>query len=204
MAFEKDKSTVLLMAIVLIVALGSIIFIQYNRRSLKTGIEQNNNPNTNTEKNGKIEVESLLKSFVESYNSYTTGDFSNIESLYYMMDKNLIEEESQKIEILKKELGQNKSPYQTVQSNITEYKELQHKEKNIVAQISIEKLVSDGAYIPDPKSEDGLLIFVDRDGNATEEKSYNYNTKKTSEAFQITATEENGEWKISQIQKISE
>lgn len=209
MAFEKDKTTVLIMVVILILALSSIIFIQYNRKNWKTeeGQKQEQTKTDNSQgqiQNDKIEAENLIKSFTKSYNSYSTGDFSNMESLYAMMDESLAKQEKQKIENLKKNLEQTKTPYQTVESEVTKYEELKYTENILIAEVTIEKLVSDGAFIIDANSDESPVIFVDKEGKETEQKTYNLNTKKTAEVFQVTTFKTTEGWRINQIEKISQ
>jgi predicted lipid-binding transport protein (Tim44 family) len=204
MIITKNNPKTLFIAAIIWIAILVLIF--YPKSNNKQNINSQNNTtiNQNSETQEPIDTENLLKGFTEQYNSYITGDFSNIEGIYTLMTSGMKEIEMQRIENIKKETAQTAKEYITVKSSAIEYKEIKKDEELISAEIVTEKITSDGAYTPDLESEDGLIIFVDKSGNVTDKNSYESNAIKISEAFQIVAMKENGEWKIAQIQKVSE
>lgn len=204
MIITKDNPKMLFIAAIVWIAILVLIFYPKSNNIQNTGEQKNDTAEQNSNVQEAVNIEILLKGFAEQYNSYTTGDFSNIEGVYALMTSGMQETEMQNIENRKKELAQTTKEYITVKSTVTEYREIKKEEDLVAAEIITEKITSDGAYVQDPESEDGLIIFVDKKGNLTDENSYESNAKKTSEAFQIVAMKEDGEWKIAQIQKISE
>lgn len=206
MIITKDNPKTLFIAAIIWIAILVLIFYPKNNNTQKTETPSKTTEEQISYNQEKVDIstESFLKNFVERYNTYSTGNSSNIEELYYAMTSEMKEMEMQKIEDRKKDATTNEKEYLTVKSTATEYKEIKKDEEMIAAEIIIEKITFDGAYVSDPESEEGLIIFVDKQGNATDESSYELNARKVGEVFQIVAIRESGEWKIAQIQKASE
>lgn len=204
MPIKKDK----LIKAVAITTLFVIFFtITLSKQTHKAGYEQEiSNPEEKNEENldkEQEEGERFFESFILTYNSYRLGSTLNIENLYGYMDEEMIKKEKAKVSRLKEEYPAYKE-FITVESNLKNSKVESYEKERLKIQISIEKTIIEGAFVPDPLGdENDEFILINKSGAIYEGNAKDLIKDSLEETFIITGSKQSGDWKISEIQKIS-
>lgn len=206
MPTKKDKIMKAATIVTLFVIFSGMILskqthrTEYSPESLQQQTEDEENIQDAQERE---EGKRLLESFLITYNSYRLGDMSNIESLYSSMDEEMAKKEKEKVARLKKEYAAYKE-FITVESNLKNSKIINYEKERLTLQISIEKTIIEGAFVPDPLgNENDGFVLIGKNGVIYEGSIKDLMKSPAEEIFTITGSRESGNWKISEIQKVS-
>lgn len=211
---KNPKLLKIVAAITLLVILAGLIYsktggkvqnpaVQKQETNQQT-TENNNQPQTIEDKQSQEEGKRFLESFLVTYNSYRLGDASNVESLYPSMSADMLANEKEKVKKLKDDYGNYKG-YITVQSEMKD-SQIESADANaITLKVVLEESTIDGAFVPDPDSDKpDAMILVDRIGSRYSGNVSDLVSKKTLETFRIVGVKESDDWKVKEVQKISQ
>lgn len=193
---KRDLKRIILLAFLAMLLVGFTFF----RKDTKN--ENYKNQDAVEQKNvlEKQKAENMLSNFAVTYNSYTSGDFSNIESLYGMMTEELKKSETEKVSKLK--LG-DKKEYQTIKSDFKGSNTIEFSENKIIANIVLLKQIYGGAYKSDPDNN-LQKILVDREGKPYDKDISTLLESKDLVFLQLTGVRENEDWKVNEIKDITD
>lgn len=191
---KRDIKRFILFAFLAILLVGFTFFRKENNK-------EDNTDSTPEQINviEKQKAENILSNFAIKYNSYTIGDFSNIESLYDLMTSELKKIEMVKVEEIRKQETEEKI---TVKSEFKGSNTIDFSENRIIANIVLSKQTYNGAFVADPGNPN-QKILIDKNGQRYEKDFSTLLAGKDLIFIQLTGIKENGEWKISNIKDIT-
>lgn len=108
----------------------------------------------------KENIKSFLEKFVVIYNSYTWGNFSNIESQYNSMSEEMKNKEKKKVERIKKEIENKPQEYFSTKASLIDSEFLLYNENKVEIIINLNIKSFSGAIV-----QRETIILVDARGN---------------------------------------
>jgi archaellum component FlaF (FlaF/FlaG flagellin family) len=146
----------------------------------------------------------MIVNFVEKYNSFTYGDFTNIKNLYLIMSPSLRQTEEDKVRALEDTLVD--IPYRTVISAVTSSDLESYEESNgkMVMRLTINKVTYNGAYVPENNSDPyGPTKLVDSRGKRYSGRLESLRANEEIQVYRVTAFYAAKQWQIAAMQRVS-
>lgn len=193
------KSNLKQIALLLILAIFLIGFTFFQKNKSEEFITESNEKEQLAILEQK-KAENILSNFTVTYNSYSAGDFSNIESLYPLMTEKMKETEKTKIERLKIEIASQSKKYQTITAEFRGLSTEEFGNDRIISNIIIFKQTFNGAYIQNPENKKQTML-VDQNGQFYSGNISTLLLNKDLKIFQVTGVKENGIWKVASIEE---
>lgn len=157
---------------------------------------------TNSQLTEEEKGQYVAQDFLTAYLFYTSGDFSNIESLYDQMTPGLALQEKARVEKLKSEISGKPIEYTTSLAVVKNYQPVESNPRLIIADITIAQQISDGAYLYNQETDSEK--FVNRQGETTNPNTYALNPQVQMKTYRVILIKNDLDWKIDRLNKISQ
>lgn len=193
------KSNLKQIALLLILAIFLIGFTFFQKDKSEEFITESNEKEQLAILEQK-KAENMLSNFTVTYNSYSAGDFSNIESLYPLMTEQMAQTEKTKIERFRAKIAEQPKQYQTVTAEFRGLSTQEFEDEKIIANIIIFKQTFSGAYIQNSDKKEHFIL-VDQNGQPYSGDMNMLLLSKDLKIFQITGVKENGIWKVASMEE---
>ena len=179
-----------------IFAVGILFFKKDNE--LFHGDQTTGRQFTRQEKLERKELKTVAEKFAVSYYSYTWGDFSNIESQYYLMTSEMVEREKNRVEKMKKEIKRKPKKYFSKRASLIDSKVELYKDSKAVFNIKLKVDEINGALVGN-----GELVWIDSEANRIKDKNWRSLIARTTEMHvKIDLTRIDSDWRINRTRVV--
>ncbi len=192
---------IIAIAFLLFILIGLLFFRKGDDKVLNPNLVPANNqqaeePDEKYELTEKEKVKIFAENFVTTYYSYTWGNFSNVESQYYYMTKEMKSREENKMEQMKREIEGQPQRYFTARARLLDSEIISYEETRTSVNINLSVDNFAGAIV-----QRDTMTWVDKNGDYYEGNTDDLIIDTLNKNVQINLIKIGEEWKVGWIEE---